>query len=487
MISGIRNINFIQNIQLVNNKKVSFRGNGLPCDTFERSKPEKQDTNLSETMSHSDMYVDYVEKFKNTSEGIRRANLTDEELKNELTGYLNESFDRLHIKQELRPNIYFDKNFPMAGGYTPLNHAIVLNHGFYQNGLTETDMFMHEATHCSEAIKRAGIPGNIHDEIIKNELLSKIQNGENKLILGGDGLFGRYVIESPKNLKSIKDDFSKFADENLYVNSGKLIGLFRGIVYWEQVKQYSNPNIRPLIDQWMKLHFNEFPKEQQELINYFTDLSTKEYNELPDIAKSEEQKLFEDEIFIDFVDKIKTIVKNHPEFAKYNGGEEQAVKSLIEYSISHNSRYNTFSLNMVPYINVPELQGEELEAAKKSASDFFDTMDGNLCKESCSTSNLFDEAVQYTCSPEEVLANTNGFKFCIEKLQQKLDEGRKNGTLSKIDEEILCSKIKNAEKTIDFFAKGQLYLEKSKYARNNPEDENAAKEAEQLKKELMNY
>ncbi len=159
------------------------------------------------------------EKFKKSAEGIRRASLTDEETEAEITKVYKEVFDKLGISEEQRPQLVIEKgDISLGGEYDIKGHVITLNPEAYKNGVFELDdIIMHEATHSKEALLRAGIPQERADEIVREQLISRIINGENEKILKTGGLLGPEMMDPPKMSQSMRADFAQFAKENLYV------------------------------------------------------------------------------------------------------------------------------------------------------------------------------------------------------------------------------------------------------------------------------
>jgi hypothetical protein len=127
--------------------------------------------------------ADQIEKFKKSEEGIRRANLTDEEIEAEVNSLFKKAFDELEIPEEQRPKLVIRKSAIEKGGYYEKgSHSLEYNPEAYKSGVFEMDdVVMHEATHCKEALQRAGISKERASQLVKDELVSRVQNGENEI------------------------------------------------------------------------------------------------------------------------------------------------------------------------------------------------------------------------------------------------------------------------------------------------------------------
>ena len=388
------------------------------------------------------------EEFKKTPEGIRRAALSDEEIKQEVTALYDEAFDKLGVPKEQRPNLELKIGAEKHGGsYSQNLHNLEINPDAYKAGIFELeDVVMHEATHCKEALLRAGIPQERANQIVKEELISRIINGESEQIMVKGNFFGPEMMEPPKMSPKMKQDFAQFASDNLYndkINDDL-------IIYISDVKAH-------------KRH-----------------LYAKEYT----YSKQKVQP---------FLDKLQKILDKNPEFVSQYSSPEEALNTLAEYSCSHNVRYNFFrdvkinkgTIYKHDYINVPELSGEQLAQAEKSLIDNITTIEGNGRISGFGGMFATDGAFnQYQFSPEEVLAQKNGNNFLIEKLTAKLNEIKSSGNIDAAEEVRLTEAIRKAKAVIEYKTKGLDYYEKYTQMLNNPQDTKLAETVKILEAEL---
>lgn len=388
------------------------------------------------------------EDFKKSPEGIRRAGLTDEQIEKEVNALYNEAFEKLGIPEEQRPNLKIAKNGEKhGGGYTQARHELEFNPESYKAGTFEIeDVIMHEATHCKEALLRAGIPQDRVNQIVKEQLISRVMNGECEKVLVKGGLFGADMMTPPKMSPQMKKDFVKFAETDLYQN---------GI--------------------------------NNDLVSY-SGLAGRQFSK-PDPAKLAEAKQKVQPI----LDKLEAMIAKNPEFASQYKNSEEALNVLAEYSVSHNVRYNIFtnvkinkgSIFAPDYIKMPELTGEQLAQAEQSLVDNITTIEGNGRVSGLNgmfaTQGSFN---QYQFSPEEVLAQKNGNNFVIEKFTAKIAEMKANGSLTPQEEARLMKVIQKAQKVIDYKTKGLDYYKQYTQMINNPDNAELAQAVKALEAEL---
>jgi len=131
---------------------------------------------------------------------------------------LDKAFDELGVPKDQRPVLELVKGTETSGGnYSRGNHRVQFSTEGYKSGTFEMeDVLMHEATHCKEALLRAGLPQERVDEIVKQELISRIKNGESERIIKKGGFLGPEMMDPPKLPDNMKTDFIEFAKENLY-------------------------------------------------------------------------------------------------------------------------------------------------------------------------------------------------------------------------------------------------------------------------------
>ena len=161
--------------------------------------------------------------FKDTAEGKRRAQLSPEEIEQEVKSLYKESFDEYNIPEELRPKLEITKeNAKQGGGYRSTEHKISINENSYREGIFDLpDVIKHESTHAKEAIFRERLPLAEKEKLAKEFFLNKIQNGEKEKIIVDGNILGVETSKPPVLNQQMKTDFSKLAQEKLY-NSKKI-------------------------------------------------------------------------------------------------------------------------------------------------------------------------------------------------------------------------------------------------------------------------
>lgn len=390
--------------------------------------------------------------FKKTPEGIRRANLTDEQIQQEVNTLYDEAFEKLGVPKEQRPNLKIQKDAEKRGGcYSKNLHELKFNPESYKAGTFEIeDVIMHEATHCREALLRAGIPQDRVNQIVKEQLIARVMNGESEKVLVKGNIGGADMMKPPKMSPQMKKDFVQFAETELYQNGENYdLSLYTDLLKDNIMNKKMNKPLTSLTAHEAKL---------QPILN-----------------------------------KLNTLINKNPEFIQQYGSTEESMAALLEYSVSHNVRYNIFTDAKVKtgpvfnpkIIDVPQLNGEKLAQAEASLVDQIATAEGNA-RNSGINGLLGDTRAfnQYQFSPEEVLAQKNGNNFVIEKFTNKISEMKSNGSLTPQEEVRLLKAIDKAMQTIEYKTKGLDYYKQYTQMINNPDNIELAQTVKVLEQEL---
>lgn len=389
--------------------------------------------------------IDAKEKFKKSKEGLRRASLTDKQIELEVTSKYKQVFDELGIPENQRPKLKITEQGDTRGGaYRISHHEIEFNPEAYKAGVFEIDdIIMHEATHCKEALLRASIPQEQVNEIVVEELISRIMKGESEEIIIKGNLFGPDMASPPKLTEGLKKDFVEFAKNDLYQKNDTTEALMR---YYEQ-KTYILKKWENLID---PIKCSKAEREAAPIL-----------------------------------DKIRLLLKKNPEFVQQYNSQEEAMQALVEYSVSHNTRYRWLINRKIPGVTTEPIEGEELAHAIQSLRNHISTLEGN--GRISGLNGIFmdrENFNQYQFSPEEVLAQQKGNSFLIKNLTQKLNEMRQNGTLTAEDEAFMTSLIEKAKNIIEYKTKGLEYYKKYTEMINNPSDKALASTVKAMEEEL---
>lgn len=393
------------------------------------------------------------EEFKKTPEGIRRASLSDEEIQTEVNNLYNEAFDKLGVPKEQRPKLNISKASEKQGGsYSKSKHELEFNPESYKAGTFEVeDVMMHEATHCKEALLRAGIPQERANQIVKEQLISRVMNGESEQVVVKGTIIGADMMTPPKMSAKMKNEFIEFAKNDLYTGEmNSDLAVYSNVLENKVCPRHTSP-VNPA----------ELVEKQQKV-----------------------QPL---------VDKISKLIADNPDFVSQYGSEEKAVLELTRYSVSHNVRYSNFTdvkinkgSSWAPdYIKVPELSGEKLAQAEQSLIDNITTIEGNGRISGVNgifTSNK--DFNQYQFSPEEVLAQKNGNNFVIEKFADKIQKMKEAGTINPEEEARLTTAIEKAKLVIEYKTKGLEYYKYYTEMINNPNNKELTEIVKNLEREL---
>lgn len=391
-----------------------------------------------------------TEEFKKSPEGIRRSNLTDEQIETEVKTLFDKAFDELEVPKEYRPQLTIVKKGEGYGGcYSRSRHSMEFNIDAYKAGVFEMDdVIMHEATHCKEALYRAQLPPDEAASILKNELKNRIMNGESEEVVYNASLFGNQTMTPPKLTDKMKTDFINLADDMLY-NEGS----------------------------------NFTQNLQAYCVNKKCQMRNSKYCDINALHNAEVE-------IKPLLDKLQKMLDLNPEFVAQYSSKDDALQVLAEYSLSHNLRFRSYANVNIPGVRfneLPKMSPEQLQHVKQSFIDGFETFEGNARVSSplfkiAPTRGSFN---QYQFSPEEVLAQQNGNKFLIKNLTAKLDKMKQAGTLTADDEAFITSAIEKAKMIVEFKTKGLEYYKNYTKLINNQNDADLAQIVKSANEELI--
>ena len=380
-------------------------------------------------------------------EGTRRANYSDEELKQKAQDILNQAFDVLNVKEEHRPKLVLDDKLhrTSSGAYFPDFHQISINPASYKKGIMELEKtLMHEATHCRDSILRSSINEDRVKEIVKNTMICLIQGDEcEQIVYANEGGKLKYMTppEMPGNMKN---DFTEFAKENL---------------------------------------FKDF-KEKYELItniyNYIYIKENSTYN-------PEKEELYRQKIQ-DFIDKLNIIMEKNPKFQLQYETDDKAIVELLKYSLSIMARYDMNIRTQIKTeegnpIKIDNLTDDEIDYAEKSLVDLIYTTEAINCRNSeiiPSKKTIY----QYSFSPEEVRAEINGCTFLIEKYSEELEKNKRNGISEFDNTEYLYTRIQKAKAIIKYKSIGFECRKLYKQLSENPDNQFLQEQIQKLEQQL---
>lgn len=167
---------------------------------------------------YKDKIVLYSNDFKKTKEGKRRASQNDDEIKEEAQKFLSEFFRKNNIEQEAKPQIKIEHRGKYGSDFYDMScHTITINADTYKEGSRNLESTTaHEATHAIAAILKSKLTPLQKKEIIIQSLLNKIINGENETILVDCKNNTIETMKSPKMSQKMREEFARFAKDNLY-------------------------------------------------------------------------------------------------------------------------------------------------------------------------------------------------------------------------------------------------------------------------------
>ena len=427
------------------NGKKAFINQFKPFMIKERAK------DLISSLNPANKKTDIIKSFdkkmyRKTAEGKRRMTMSEADIKKEVTTKFDKVFDELGIEKEYRPELIIENiDSPLGGYYDPSKHRLLYNTNSYRNGLGDIDeVLMHEGTHCKRALLRSGLSKTEIENTTKSILRSRILNGDVEEVPFATNGFSTKTVEPPLMSKSMRFDFLKLAEKDLFNDNTWLN--------------------RRLID-YEHQHFLAMTKS-----GYANPLKLSS-------AKSD---------VLPILDKLKEILNKHPEFVGQYDSYDEALDVLLKYSISQNSRYiSSVSQNVnVGKIKYP-ISESQINLAKQSVSEYITTIDGNKIVSNCYGKFVDRKAYnQYQFSDEEVLAQQVATKFVVQNVEDELAIGKQSGTLSPERELYLSNQLKKAQLSFEHRTKGLEYYKNYTRLRNNPNNSALKTLVEQQGKEV---
>ena len=377
------------------------------------------DENMTSKVIYDDSKVStFVTDFTRTVEGQRRAKMSDEEIEKEIRTLFDKILAQKGIDERYAPTIRIEtKDVSKCGFYQESTNTLGINIDAYKKaGFNLEEILMHEGTHFEEALLRSRLDKSEVEDLVIQKLVSRIYNGEAEEIIVKNNLFGFNTMKAPRLSEKMKKEFEEFSRNNLYTK--------------DETTRFA---LMDLISDRIKL-------------------------------KNDTQR--------DLLAKITKLVDDNPDFVQQYSSRDEAIEMLIKYSTSHNTRFDIVT-NMpnIDTSSMPKLTLEERKRAIESLNGKLETIEGNA---RIGGIKIFgptqEELNSYHFSKEEVLAEQKGNSFLIQKLKSKMEEMRKNGTLTPAFEAYYNDQIKKAELTIEYKTKGQAWYKKYLESINNPND-----------------
>ncbi len=347
---------------------------------------------------------------------------------------------------------FVNKSETKGGSYNQGKHEIVFNADKLRDGTYKSieEVAVHEATHAENAILRHMLAQSEADEIVKDALLSRIQNGEAEEIISSASLFGAQMMKPPKLSPKMKNDFSKFAQEVLY----------------DKNFEYAND-----LDSYNRNKY--LFKSSYSTLDEKVELSKKIAELEPKIKP--------------FLDKVRALLTDNPEFVELNGGRyDDALDLMLQYCESHNIRYRSFSNNKIDQIKdvkFEPLTKEEHARAAKSLQGYIETIEGNsrISGFNAIFGATKEQFNQYQFSFEELLARNNAANFEKTKLLQNLNSER----ISDIQKTNISKRLEEIEFQLEYNKVGEQYYKAYGDALNNPENADIIKNLRAIEKEFI--
>ena len=256
------------------------------------------------------------------------------------------------------------------------------------------------------------------ETIAKEFLLGKIHDGERGKVYTKWTILGAKTMQAPKMSKSMSKEFAKFANEFLYSS-----------------------------DSSFQKSFDTFVEQrllQKQNSGFFDKHS----------FQCAEEKV------LPVISKLKNIIDS--DFLSQYSSIDDAMDTLLEYSVSHMDRYIRFSS---PPIKKGVSIRTDYKTAREALINKMEAFEGNAAISSGLGRFKEPEAyIQYIFSGDEVVAEKEAANYLVKTYTQKLQQAKANGTLTPEIENIYNQKIERAKLIFKFRDKGEQYTKS--YARS---------------------
>ena len=380
-------------------------------------------------------------KFENPKTSQYKA-MTDEQIGVEVQKTLDTAFEQMGVPKEARPTLEVVSNSSNTGGsYNGGKHNIEFNVQALKDGKFKSieEVATHEATHAKEAVLRSRLKPEDAKQVVKDALIDRVKKGEAEEILKEGGFFGNKMMKPPVMDTKMKTDFSAFLEDT---------------VFQDDFTAYANKLSRLSTNKMLLENKAGLPRTEEDITGYKNTIAELEQELAP------------------VLEKLTAMVKNNPEFVKNNGGSiESALNILIDYTISHSSRYGFFAdtkIKQLESVELPELTPEEQAAAVKSLVGNIETIEGNSRINGFIKffGNTKEEFNQYQFAAEELLARNTAAKAELTDLNNQLS----SSNLSKADARYVQQRMKEIEFELEYNKVGEEYYNVYKQAINNPDN-----------------
>ena len=387
------------------------------------------------------------EEFIKTKEGQRRANLTQDEIAEEINLLFEDALKRYNIEQKYAPKLIIqnDKDVYTGGGYSSKDHLIKINPLAYVNGCLDLEeIIYHEMNHCKNALLRSQLDIETKESVIKGELLKEISSQSRKKVLCGGTWFIVIMTDKPILDEVTQKKFTAFAKKYLFSNDTELQNYLKILSSDSKFKFFDIPE-------------DEKIKNQKNLIKY--------REKFPDLER-----------------ELEDIVNSAEDLGKKNNLTMDSPKTLISsYALSLAFRYSYFLED--GQIQDSSLNAEDRELAVRSLIGHMDSINGNAVFDASVFKDVSDEEyLQYKFSQEEYDSRKEATTIQKRIIEKKLQNNNLSDEENKYwTQKLLLIKARENKDFIGF----KLYKLKNEYAENPTKE--LKKEIRLVTKELKKY
>lgn len=344
-------------------------------DSLQYAEEEEINKKFKEALGNDDLDLDIFKDSKKTPSEMSRNEFINTVSKQ--TG-----LSKKDVEKVMQTDNGKDKGF-----YSSADNTITFYTKGYRDGSdTIEGTILHELYHAKEAIIRSSFPQEQRDEIVKSELLSRLQTGESRNVFKqypSDDDMSSAMMTVPVIDQKTRNELSDFAQENLFTDDWTL---------YEKMQKYSE-----LLEQ-------EKPDEE-ELNRAKADLGG--------LAEQIEEIASKGKVYKDDPTLLQAV---------FGLNKKEKTKLLFDYMLSTEFRYQYFRQKEIKEVSTAKNAHEYRDMAQKSISEHIGSTQANYAMVVARQSKKkTGDALywEYYSSREEVYARLNAEKREVEMLKIK--------------------------------------------------------------------
>ena len=483
-------------------------------------------------------------KFEQTAEGQRRANMSTRDVEREVTEIVNQAFDEMGIPKEARPEIIISDELR----YQTVDDANAVISKIIDDKIASSKWsFLDKDKYVKGSYKREFFrPGENLREMTNEEIIARIKSilsqADDTQKYAADESFLKSLLNeqrineggcyTQKNHKLVFKTGGwrqgKFSTEDIAVHEAlhAKMAILRNSLTKEEAAQIIKQELlsrikfgepeeiivgggflgnemmsAPKMSSKMRAEYLQFADD----VLYKSDDIAKAIGRRDDIlyrmkSLTEGKPIIQsdtqasltaelataDDALKSIMPRLQEMLRNNPEFVVQNGGSEaEALNILLKYTKSHEVRFKFFSNTEIKGVNPISLTPEQHQQAVESLIGFVETIEGNS-RTGGFTTRIFgaskEQFNQYQFSYEELLARNTAAQFEKAKLQAMLQDT----TLTAEKQAEITARLKQMDFILEYNRVGKQFYELYTKVLNNPDDVALAEELKIISAQFEN-